>query len=411
MLKKDTIRLLFSKEENVLPLCIAAFFQSSCGAIWLIAIPYIIKRFGGTDTQLGLCIGLWFISYIIGCLLTGGLLDRLNSKLVVQVGAGVNVLVSVLQLTIVILGQRGICPISPVLAFIILSSFTGIFTSLFWPPLMGWISTGYEGSKLNQRLGLFNLSWSLGAISTPYFAGLLVEHNSSSPIILMLFFTFFSLVGVIFAQNPITSNLSNGQVPMLPDDVIPTLLPKFRWMSRVALFTSFVCIGLARTQLAVFFKFELPFTESDYGSAVLVMSVFTFAVFTLAGQSHAWHYKLWMFMGCQILILVSMFLILFTSSLSLLTFAVALIGIGESFMYASHLYYGVSGGTKRAGRMAIHEIILSLGFAGGGVFGGILSDRYGRYSPYWFGFSIVTIGLCIQGVIWCKKNRNQGLLD
>ena len=223
----------------------------------------------------------------------------------------------------------------------------------------------------------------------------------------MLIFRIFSFVGINFAINPTISNLMNGQAPMLPDHVIATLLPKFRWMSRIALLTSFVYIGLVRTQLAVFFKFELPFTESDYGSAVLVMSIFTFAVFTLTGQSHAWHYKLWLFIGCQILILVSMLLILFTSSLALLTFAVALIGIGESFMYASHLYYGVSGETRRSGRMAIHELILSLGFAAGCIFGGILSDKYGRYSPYWFGFIVVTIGLCIQGIVWYKNNQNR----
>jgi hypothetical protein len=52
MFKKETIELLFSKEENVLPLCISAFFQSSGGTIWLVAMPFILKRFGGTDTQL-----------------------------------------------------------------------------------------------------------------------------------------------------------------------------------------------------------------------------------------------------------------------------------------------------------------------------------------------------------------------
>jgi len=134
------------------------------------------------------------------------------------------------------------------------------------------------------------------------------------------------------------------------------------------------------------------------------MSIFIFAVFTLAGQSHIWHYKLWMFACCQMFFLFSMLLILFSKSLVLLTFAAAMVGIGESFMYASHLYYSVSGGTRRSGRMAIHELILSLGFAAGGILGGVFSDRYGRYSPYWFGFSVVIIGLCIQGVIWFRKS-------
>ena len=89
MLKKETLKLLFSKEENVLPLCTATFFQGCGGTIWLVAIPFIFKRFGGSDTQLGLCMGLWFVSYLIGCLLIGGFLDRFNPKSVVLIGAGV----------------------------------------------------------------------------------------------------------------------------------------------------------------------------------------------------------------------------------------------------------------------------------------------------------------------------------
>jgi MFS family permease len=73
-------------------------------------------------------------------------------------------------------------------------------------------------------------------------------------------------------------------------------------------------------------------------------------------------------------------------------------------MYASHIYYGVSGGTRRAGRMAVHAIISSLGFAAGGILGGILSDKHGRYSPYWFGFGTVIIGLITQAIIWCKMD-------
>lgn len=254
---------------------------------------------------------LWFLTYLIACLLIGGIIDRFNPKLIVLIGSGVTVLTGALQLIIVVLDQRGVCPISPVLAFIVLSSISGFFTSLFWPPLMGWISTGYEGPQLNRRLGLFSSSWAFGRIVSPYFAGLLIEHNSSSPMILILLLSVLSLVAIVFAKTTNSSTLNNSDTPLVPDDVMPALLPKFMWMARIALFTACVCVGLARTHLAVLFKFELPFTESVYGAAVLIMSISTFAVFLLAGQSHAWHYKLWLFISCQILTAVSMLLILF----------------------------------------------------------------------------------------------------
>ena len=410
MIQEDSVRFLLSKKGNMLPLCAASFLQSSASGVWAVAIPYIVKRFDGTDTQLGLCVSLWFVSYLIGCLSFGGFLHRFNPKSVVQVGAGMNVLAAGVLLAVVILAGRGACPFSPISTLIFLSAVSGIFTSLFWPVVMGWVSTGYEGAVLNKRLGLFNMSWSLGSLSTPYFSGLMVEYNSTLPIAAHFGFMVLSLIAICFAKNPDSLAKTGAAAVLLPDDTIAALLPKFRLMARVALLCAFVCVGLVRTQLAVFFKFELMHSESDYGTAMLAMSIMIFTIFMLAGRTHSWHYKLWLFAAGQVLPLVSLLMILSCTSLIALVAAIAMVGIGQSFIYTSHIYYGVSGGKNRSGRMAIHETILALGIACGGLFGGMISDKFDKYSPYKFGIAVILAGLLAQAVIWFwgrgKKDAN-----
>ena len=82
--------------------------------------------------------------------------------------------------------------------------------------------------------------------------------------------------------------------------------------------------------------------------------------------------------------------------------AAGIVGICEAFIYVSHLFYGVSGGKKRSGLMAIHEFLLSIGMVIGSVAGGYISDSFGRYVPYWFGVGAIFFALAVQGAIWWK---------
>ena len=400
MLKPERIKRLLAREENILPLCIAAFIQSCGGGVWFVSMPFIMKRLGGTDTQLGLLMALWFASYTIGCISAVSVLDRFRTKSIVILGAIINILMNLGMLFVVFLAQSNQHLAGAPSILIGLSFVGGFFVSLFWPPLMGWVSTGYEGKKLNKRLGLFNVSWSFGGLVTPYFAGLVVEQSSIWAFVMILFCSTMALAAVLFAKNPDTANNKTDVLVQLPEDVAVELLPKFKWMARIALWSSFACVALLRTQFAVLFKYELSYSESEYGAVIMMFSLAVFVVFSLAGRTHAWHYKLWPFFLFQCLQLCGMVLILNMTSLFFLTVAVVVIGIGNSFVYSSHIYYGVSGSKNRTGRMAIHETILSIGFSIGCVVGGMLGDHFSRYSPYIFGFGIVFAGMAAQTLIW-----------
>lgn len=174
-------------------------------------------------------------------------------------------------------------------------------------------------------------------------------------------------------------------------------------MGRIALLACFVCVGLLRTQLALLFKFNLGFSESDYGMVIMAMCVVVFLVFFTVGKTHAWHYVLSIFLGAQILMFLSMLLILNGAGLWVFFLAAGFAGITQAFLYSSHLYYGVSGAQNRAGRMAVHEVILAIGIATGSVAGGYVSDNFGRYVPYWFGAGVMAVGLLLQLAVYFSR--------
>lgn len=398
-MRKNFLKEFWIEQSDVAALYASAFFQSFAGAIWLVVMPFIIKRLGGSDFQVGLCTGLLFAGYVTSLLLSRHLLDRFDFKKSSQLAAAAIAAATAASCLIVFLAEKGLGRNTAVPILIAGAAGAGAMTVLFWPQLVGWLSKGHEGPQLNRRLGIFNLSWSLGGIISPYVGGQLVEAGSVIALAAAAVIMFLSFLSIFFARPPAaaaTDIENNGDKKILH----PLLHRRFMWASRIALLTVFICMGLARTQLAMLFKFNLSFSEADYGIVIVIMNLTSFVVFLAATRSHAWHYIRWLFFGQQLLLILSMLVILNCTGFPQLAMATAMVGGSQAFIYSSHLYYAISGSSRRSGQMAVHEITLSLGMIIGSLFGGYLSDHFTRYTPYWFGFAAVLIGLAAQSAIW-----------
>jgi len=56
--------------------------------------------------------------------------------------------------------------------------------------------------------------------------------------------------------------------------------------------------------------------------------------------------------------------------------------------------------------MAVHEILISIGYGSGAIIGGYLAEYLNRYVPYGFGLGAVLIALVVQIIIFFNhKNR------
>jgi MFS family permease len=396
-LSTNDTRTWFGGDRTLKALCFAAFLMSVANGIYLIALPFMIKRLGGTDGDVGLGMALNFGAYLVVCLATSTVIDRFNAKRLVQWGA-VGIMLSFVGAACTVMwGRPGSAAIWTLNTF---SALAGVLTAIFWPPMMGWVSTGYEKEALGHRLGSYNMSWSTGSWISPYLGGLLVGYGSTWPMATAAITVLICFAGIRFATNP----RHDKRIIAAQEDVaageLHRDLVRFRWMARVSLVTAFVCMGLMRSQLSLLMKFDLEYSEAICGVAIMILCASNFAVFTAAGRAHKWHYVGWLFWGSQAVTGSAMLMIVYFASLPVILAAAAIVGVCEGFAYVSHMFYGISGGRKRSGLMALHEFLLSVGFVIGSVGGGYISDAFGRRAPYWLGAGAILVGLAVQAAIW-----------
>jgi MFS family permease len=397
--------LQFFKDKNFIRLCLAAFLMSSCLQLGAIVLPFVVKAMGGSDTDIGLCFLGQMGTYVICCILSVPIIDRLKPRKVLLITSGAAIFIALGFFTVVWYGNTGGIFISPVMRLVLLMSMVGIITAFFWPTMMGWISTGYEGADLTKRFGFYNVAWASANTIFPVIGGYLMEVNYLLPIAVSVIISSLCFIS-LYSTKCISQIPKSHQIDA---DAVSRRIPQqnrqFVWMLRVALFATLVYVGIFRSQLGILYKFQLHLSESVYGWATALMCLSNVIVFWLMAKSRWWHYKKTLFALIQVSAVLSMIIILFFGGVAFQLFAAGLSGVCYGFIYGSHQYYGVSGGTKRSGLMAIHETIIGAGFAIGALIGGILSDSFGRYSPYWFASAVIIAGGLLQILVWFVLNK------
>ena len=407
----SNIKKHLSSRQRPMALYTATFFFSGGhGGIFTLALPFVVTLLGGSDKDLGLCFGLGTLTYMVSCLTVANHLDRFSPKRTLQFSSAFVALTLGAFFICTRIFLKGNLPINPILLVIIVEVLSCLALALFWPPMMGWISTGYEGASLSKRMGIFNISWSLALVVTTLIGGYILKIDTTiavlvSALFLAIAFVFVSIAPASQGSDKPSNTADQRQSP----ETIDPSNAAFCSMSRLGLVTGCLALGLFRTQLALFFTENLGFSKSQFGILTALLCFANFAGFYITGRTKNWHHKLSPFIGSQLIIAAAMLMILFCTSPIWLCAAAAFIGIGQSFVYASHQFYFVSGKVKRSGSMAIHEILISMGYAGGSIAGGYLAEYFSRYWPYWFGFGAVMIALAVQALIFAsyKKKRHK----
>jgi DHA1 family multidrug resistance protein-like MFS transporter/DHA1 family quinolone resistance protein-like MFS transporter len=362
-------------------------------------IFYIMEVFNATPSQIGYFTALWSFSYVIGCIFVRPLFNNILPRFL-MIGASLLMCVFVLLILFTKVFE---------VAFIYYA-FYGIAASFFWPPIIGWFSQDIEGAKLGKTMSYFNFSWNAGLILGPFLAGVLSAVKSELP--LYAGGLFYFITGTLIATASLMLpkiKLDRGSV-MSSDEQTPkvdgsTIL---RFPGWIGMFIAFGLSGVVMNIFPVFAVEELLLRKEIIGVLMQSRNYIAVIVFILLGHSVFWHFKISIILTCQVVLACLFFSMNFISSPVVFAVYISLIGGIRAFSYTSSLFHGISGSINRAGRIAVHEVLLNAGLIFGSAMGGLIYQNFSMTVVFYFCSSIAMLGALLQtGLYFLLRGKDR----
>ena len=330
---------------------------------------YAHDKFGADTFQASLFGSLYSLSYLLCCSFGGKLLQKippLRSILLAIsfVFIGLWLMLKAPTLTIAYIVQTGI----------------GISISLFWPQLMGWLSSGQEGKQLARATSFFNFSWSTGTIVAPFLAGFLSDRNGASPLYACLALTavsglYVALAGYRLQHDETATAAATTTSSTAAQQQLGDHSPTIRFPAWYGLVCAWFAIGFLYNSYPLMAEQSLGFSRQHIGNLILLRALFATIMMTAMGFCSFWQFRYWQLIAGHLLLAVNMLLFGFASGSVSITMLISMSGILCAHAYTNSMFHGISGSTNRTLRMAIHEAALSIGAVIGGAATGWLFER------------------------------------
>jgi len=362
-----------SKAAIIFP---ASFWMAMIiNAINLGLVFYASNHFQATPTQIGILYGVYNLCYMLACLLFKKVLQRVQPQSCV--------IIATCGLLIGLVGIYLSPSLGPAYFF---QAICGLSTALFWPPLMGWLTEGYEGSRLGRITGLYNLCWSSGAIIGPLLAGHLGAGDSARPLryciaayALLLAFLWF---GNRRQDNAPSVKLPPGTRPATPaappaTAATPGHGTTMRYPCWLGGLCAWATAGMVLNIYPIFAKTGLGLTEPAIGTLLFVRALAMTSAMSMMGFVKHWHFNFTQLIGGHLLLALAVLGLGVSKDMTINMTLLATCGILAGHAYSNSMFHGVSGCPDRTFRMAIHEVVLATGAVIGSVLSGQIYQHLG----------------------------------
>jgi DHA1 family multidrug resistance protein-like MFS transporter/DHA1 family quinolone resistance protein-like MFS transporter len=287
-------------------------------------------------------------------------------------------------------------------------AFYGVFMSMFWPPLMAWLSGEHEGRELTRRFARYNLMWSFGSIVSPYVCGELAEHSARYPMAVGtgIFFLTAAFVGgaaMVLPRDAAQSGDFSEACEPVGDGVVETPL---RYPAWAGMFAGFFAFGALLAVFPLAAERELFITDGTVGLLFLTRALFSTALFLIIGRTSRWHFKFSPMLSVQLIGVACFVLLTFFADIMVTALLFGLLGIVMAFSYSVSIFHGASGSSNRIKRMAIHESTLSFGLIAGSAAGGMLYETSAVRQVYLMCAAVFVLILAFQLILYmlfCRR--------
>ena len=274
----------------------------------------------------------------------------------------------------------------------------GFFTSIFWPPIMGWLSYGREGTRLNRSILVFNLSWSIPNVIGPLFAGLMSEQDPKAPLYAssVFLFTALLLVAVASILLPKIQRDRYIEAETLRESEAGDKSTLLRFPAWLGLFVAYAALGVVINIFPLYARYSLFFSKSLVGALLLSRALFGMFAFVLLGRTSFWHFKASLIIGSQFCLILILILMLFVRATIFYAVLFASLGFILALIYSISIFHGIAGSRNRSQRMAIHEALLMSGIIIGSSAGGMLYQSSSMSRVFLFCIILIAAGLLMQ---------------
>ena len=374
----------------------SAFFTSlGIGLVNLGLIFFARDIIGLSPSRVGLLAAVCPVFYTLSCLFIRPVFDRILPRYLI-IGSSLFMFISIF----------GIRPGTPTPLVFVLCGFYGAAMGLFWSPMMAWLSLESEGQQLGRLLSLFNLSWGVGGVISPFACGLLYELSPSLPLRTgsMLFLMVSVFVSIAALSLPgIKNDLKSGGGPPGVSSIDSST--PLRYPSWIGLWVSYFGIGILMSVFPLVARKVLGLPETSVGLLLLCYSLFTIIGFFILGRTVFWQFRPSPMMVSLIIRSLSFWLIIWTRSPLAIAFLMALFGLTSSLSYSASIFHGSSGSLNRSRRMAIHESVLAAGAVCGSLLGGLIYEYVSVAALFRFASFVTLAGVMAQTAFSLKFSR------
>ena len=392
-------------DATVIRLLVMSFVIALSTSGFVFAVPfYVLAKLGRTDA-VGTVVAVWTFGYIVSCLLSQRMADRLSPRTLVTVStAGVGLFIFLFRFT------------ATVPQMSVVGLLYGLFLGGVWAPMMGWLSGDAEGVTLSRRLGLFNISWSVSVIIAPVLASHLVKQSITLPFGVMTAVTVVAMLVVLTTRHQGRPKTEKGQPAPIaaiageepvsaaveqPMRLDPGKMQYIRYLAWIGAAVAYMAIGVCRFQMPHLAK-TVHMDEVVFGWVMMSLSLAITAAFFVMARWTGWHGgSRWVFLPQILLVGVSILLTWATTAWTMIPLMLAT-GFAAGFLYACSVFYGSLGAAPavRTRRMAIHEVCLNIGIIAGSYFGNLLSQYLGPSHVYPYLAGAIILAIVVQAVGW-----------
>ncbi|MBS3817583.1 MAG: MFS transporter, partial [Candidatus Thermoplasmatota archaeon] len=388
------------KYRELLILSFAVFVSMIGFGLVMPFLPVYAEKYGATDTYIGWMMAIFAIVRLVFSPVGGWLSDKIGRKPLIVFG---------MFLYTVVMFLFGLADSLPEL--FLYRGAQGAASGLVWPVAMAYIGDVVKEKDRGKAMGLYTLTFASGNAIGPMLGGLIASNFAlATPFyftsglalvsgLLLLFGLKESFEGEETSKKTITKSRAIKNMITKPMSYLKSITPYPVTFLGISLgsFTVFLGLAVLYPMLPIYGKNVLGLGLAKIGYIFTIIGAVQMVFMFPSGSLGDRVGRKKMIVTGSLIASVFIGAIIFAIGFYTLAIIIALYTVGRSLARPSipALVTSLTSKENRGKGMGIYTFFQNMAWAGGSFVSGMISDGFGRQSPFIFAFIVGILGTII----------------